>query len=228
MRKVYTLKVNDYFPELCAITIPWLRAYATRIGAEFVEVTERKFPEFPPTYEKLQLYDLTPENEWSILIDADIIVNPQFPNVLKIVPIDHIGLYMTYPANMLFEADQYFARDGRALGIASNFLVVHNCNHDIWTPLEIPYEEAVTKSKRLHILDEYCISRNVARFGLKVAGVYEGTSMPAPRKILDDPLVDDLIHLDVSTNSKTDVLDVARKVDAMWRAKYGDPERLFT
>src|SRR6185369_17056089 len=146
--RVFTLRVNNYFPELCQITIPWIRAYAHRLGAEFVEVTERKYPEFPPTYEKLQLYDLSRGCDWAILIDADMIINPDFPDVLSITPPDFVGLYMTYQADSLFEADQYFVRDGRRLGIASNFLVVHDCNHDIWTPLEMSYAEAATKTKR--------------------------------------------------------------------------------
>lgn len=216
LTKVFTVRVNDYFPELCEITLPWIKAYAKRIGAEFHEITERKFPDFPPTYEKLQIHELGADSQWNILIDADMVLNSNFPDVTQFNP-QEIGLYMTYDASFLFEPDQYFVRDGRRLGIATNFLAVHHCNHDVWTPLEMPFSVAQHKTKRLHIIDEYCFSRNVARFGLKVNGVYHGVPLPAPRPILSDPLLDDLIHLDVSTNSKKDVLDVARKVDQMWK-----------
>ncbi len=69
MKKIlYTLNVpdadgNEYAPEIRKITYPFLKAWAYKIGAEFFEITERKFPEMPPVYEKFQIYELSKEHK---------------------------------------------------------------------------------------------------------------------------------------------------------------------
>lgn len=55
---VYTLNIGDWLPELTAVTIPYIEMYAKKIGADFKIITERKFPEFPPNYEKVQIYEI--------------------------------------------------------------------------------------------------------------------------------------------------------------------------
>ncbi len=217
-KTVFTVCVNDYFPELCAITFPLIEAYARRIGAKFHVITERKFPEFPPTYEKLQLGELGRDNEWNILIDADMLVSPLLGDVTRLVDARTVGLFMQYGAETLFQADQYFMRDGRRLGVATNFVVSHNACHDIWTPLEMPASVALTKTKRAHIVDEYCVSRNFARFGIRAVCIDLGWSEPAPFKLsLGQTFTSDIVHLDVSTNDRATVLSVARKQAEEWK-----------
>ena len=53
---VYTVCVNDFAPKVTAITFPLMESYAKKIGAKFKVLTERKFPDMPPNYEKFQLY----------------------------------------------------------------------------------------------------------------------------------------------------------------------------
>jgi len=187
-KTVWTVVVDDYFPQLCEITLPNIEAYAKRIGADFKVITERRYPDFPPTYEKVQVFERGIESDWNILIDADMLISPTFWDVTAVVPPDHVGMYMQFNCSTLFpvEDDPYFRRDGRRLGVASNFLVVPEDCFEFWTPLNKPASRVLPKLKRQFIVDEYCFSRNVAKFGLKTCGIIrEGKQ--------------EILHLDVNT-----------------------------
>jgi hypothetical protein len=171
-KRLYTVCVDNYFPELMEYTLPNLKSYADRIGAEFVVIKERQFPDFPPTYEKLQIRG--EDSDWTILVDADTMLHPQTPDLTMVLPPDYVGSYMQFDASLLFEPDEYFFRDGRRIGVATNLVVAHRACRDLWTPLEFGWDIAKTKTKREFIIDEYCISRNVARFGLKKSGLFDG------------------------------------------------------
>ena len=171
---IHVVNVNNYLPELTKYTLPNLEAFADKIGADFKVITERKFPEFPATYEKLQIHEIGKKYEWNILVDADAQFFPGMFDPTMVTPFDHVGYFMGFDASLLFEPDEYFARDGRKLGISTCFMCVHRACHDVWTPLDTDWETARSKTKREFIIDEYCVSRNVARFGLKVTGMLEG------------------------------------------------------
>lgn len=57
-RCVFVLATADYRPELCALTLPNEKRYADRLGADFVRIQERKLPNFPLTFERMQIYEL--------------------------------------------------------------------------------------------------------------------------------------------------------------------------
>ena len=57
MNKIlHVLNINDFFPELFALTFPTIKAYADRSGFTINLITERKFPDYPINYEKMQVY----------------------------------------------------------------------------------------------------------------------------------------------------------------------------
>jgi hypothetical protein len=173
MKKViYVVLINDhYLPELRKITIPNIQQYAHRIGADFQLITERKYPDWPITYEKIQIYELGKDNDWNICIDADTLISPKFRDVTTQYGRDVVSFNFAYDANAFLKPDIYFARDGRNVGVAANFIVSSNWTHDLWTPLDIDVTEAKTRVTRSHIVDEYCLSRNLARYGLKYLGI---------------------------------------------------------
>jgi len=76
---IYTLRVGDYAPKICQMTYPLLRAYAHKIGADFEIISTRRWPAYPPVYEKLQIWHLAQEakNAWSIFVDSDTLVHPE-------------------------------------------------------------------------------------------------------------------------------------------------------
>lgn len=176
MKKVvYTLNINNYLPELCKITIPTIEAYAEKLEAEFYTITERKYPEWPITYEKMQLFELAKNNEWTIFVDADTVISPELVDFTKKLRPDHVGVHMAYDADAHLPCDYFFAKDGRNVGVVTNFMVVHKTCHKIWTPLDESCEFALkrmkTVSAREHIVDEFCISRNLCRYKFLFTGL---------------------------------------------------------
>ena len=174
---VYTLCVDDYFPELCALTIPNHEAYAKKIGADFKLITERKYPEWPATYEKTQISELGLEYAWNIHIDADMLVHPDMWDITK-EDLSTIYYYSIYDPRLYFPPNVYFLRDSRLIGVCSSFIAVPSWCHDLWDGFQIPFEQAKQGLTRLHGIDDYCFSINFARYGLKGEFIFEGETPP--------------------------------------------------
>jgi hypothetical protein len=179
---IYTLRIGDYAPEICSITYPLLRAYAHKIGADFETITKRRWPDFPPVYEKLQIYDLAQDagNLWSIYIDSDTLIHPDMFDVtdhLDRKTVCHNGKDM---AGNRWRYDRFFRRDGRHIGSCNWFAVASDWCVDLWRPLDdLTLEEAISNifptvdeqltgcCKPEHLIDDYTLSRNIAKFGLR-------------------------------------------------------------
>lgn len=179
-KTLYTLNVEDYAPEITALTYPLLEYHARKIGAEFFIIDTRKFPDWPVTYEKLQIYELAEQrgDDWSIYIDSDALVHPETLDWTVFLPRDtiaHNGLDM---AAVRWRYDRYFLRDGRNIGSCNWLAIASSWCRDLWRPLELTPEQAVdniyptvdelnTVITPEHLVDDYALSRNIARFGLK-------------------------------------------------------------
>ena len=181
MKRVYTLNINNYFPKLMEITIPLMKNYAKKIGAEFVEITERKFPNWHIHYEKMQIYELGKDCEWNIFFDADVLVNP---NMIDITTLNKNCVYVKdgYSANIKFLTNKYFFSDKRNQGISSCFVATTDITHKIWEPLEYTPEEAtskiITKKENLDkgitsefYQEELALSLNLAKYKYKFSGL---------------------------------------------------------
>ncbi len=181
-KKLYTLNIGNYAPDITALTFPLFKQYCHKIGAEFCEITERKFPDWPLAYEKLQIYDLGKNNDWSIYIDADALLSPDLFDITEFLPTSTILHWGIDPANNRWVFDNYFRRDGRNISSAGWFTVASKWCRDIWAPCDLSPEEALARifpSHRelnmglepKHFIDEFVTSRNIAKFGLKVTTI---------------------------------------------------------
>lgn len=187
MRKtVYLLNVDGYAPEITAITYPLIRFYANRIGADVCMITERRFPKWPVTYEKLQIYKLAQErkSDWNIYIDSDAMVHPEMLDMTEHLSKDtvcHNGIDM---AAIRWKYDRFFRRDGRNIGSCNWFTIASDWCVDLWKPLDMTPEEAVKNIRPTineiqtvitpsHLIDDYALSHNIAEYGLKVTTVAE-------------------------------------------------------
>lgn len=179
-KTIYTLNTDNYAPEITRFTYPFLRQYAQKIGAEFFIIEERKYPELPPVYEKLQIYDYAREhhNDWNIYIDSDALVHPDMFDVTTILPRDTVLHYSSDFAPIRWRYNHVFLRDGRNIGSGNWFTIASDWCRDLWHPPEISYEEALAcihpiNQERLqgiipsHLIDDFLLSYNIARFGLK-------------------------------------------------------------
>jgi hypothetical protein len=188
MRKtIYTLNVGDYAPAIRRLTYPLLQYYAQKIGAEFFEITERRFPEWPITTEKLQIHELAKlhGNDWNIFFDADALVHPEtidFTNMLSKDVVLHHGADM---AAVRWRYDPVFLRDGRNIGSCNWCTMASDWCLDLWrmpddlTPAEAvanifpTVNELTTIITPDHLVDDYLLSRNIARFGLHFTTIME-------------------------------------------------------
>jgi hypothetical protein len=177
-KTLYTLSVDNYSKEITNLTFPLLRYYAEKIGADFHVIKNRVFPDMPPVYEKLQIHELGRDNDWNIYFDADALVHPETVDFTSLIQKDTVMHNACDMANVRWKYDEYFLRDGRNIGSCNWFAIASDWCIDLWSPLDIPLEEAlkniypipaelsngITKE---HLIDDYALSRNIAKYGLK-------------------------------------------------------------
>jgi hypothetical protein len=184
MKKViFTLNVDGYSPEITKITYPFIEHYAKKIGAEIYVINKRRFKDYPVTYEKLQIYELGLGYDWIIYIDSDALIHPNMFDVTELLPQDTVMTYDKDFAVGRFGYDRYFKRDGRNIGVGNLFTIASKWCIDLWNPLrEIEYASFIinmdqtiypTRNEQLfdilptHLIDDYVLSRNIAKYGLK-------------------------------------------------------------
>ena len=180
-KTLFTLVVDAYPPEICALTFPLLQAFAEKCRAGFRVITERRWPQFSPRYEKLQIHELGREmgNDWNIYFDADALVHPD-----AFDPTEHIGKDTVLHngrdmSGNRFLYDDYFRRDGRHIGSGNWFTVASDWCLDLWKAHDdLTYEQCVRNIRPTlyelqhgvepeNLVDDYTLSRNIARYGLK-------------------------------------------------------------
>jgi predicted O-methyltransferase YrrM len=193
-KAIYTLCVNDYEPAITALTFPLMEEFAKKIGADFIVIKDRKFPGFPIVYEKLQLYELAQYYDWNWFFDADALIHPEMYDVTELVPRDTIFHNGTDFASIRWTYDDYFRRDGRHISSCNWCTGASDWCRDLWHPLEdLSLAEAVDRihitvnednsgfCQREHLIDDYTLSRNIARYGLKattIAQIIEKNRVP--------------------------------------------------
>lgn len=183
-KTVYTLSVNNYDPEITSISFPLMQAWAKKIGADFHIITERKFPDAPPNYEKLQIYELAKEhkNDWNIFLDADCLVHPDFFDPTVFLQKDTVMFAAFDLAPLRFKTNRYFLRDGRNIGTSNWFAVASDWCVDLWKPYDGDWKDLVGDMRSTswekflgmddqHLIDDYVLSTNLAKYGLKATTI---------------------------------------------------------
>jgi len=172
---LHVVYINDYFPELWNLTLPTIENYAKRIGADLNIITERKFPEMHIHYEKMQVWNDGKEYDANFLLDCDILINDGFPDFTTIVPRGHVGFNDNYHASNKYNIKEniYFQRDGRDVGIASNAVIGYKETHDIFKPIVDFTMDKWNEISTVRVgdIDEYVLSYNLAKYGLKYTGI---------------------------------------------------------
>jgi hypothetical protein len=185
-KTIFLLNIDDFAPDVTAITYPLIRYYAERIGAEIHTITERRFPEWPVTYEKMQIHELAKEigSDWNIYIDSDTLIHPECPDWTLYLPKGTVGMFNSDLSTMRFKPDEYALRDGRFMAPGNWFMIASDLCLDLWQPLDITIEEAVSRIfpsakeqahgvTREHLIDDFTLARNIARYGLRVKTVMQ-------------------------------------------------------
>jgi len=186
-KTLFTLNVDNYAPKIWELTQPLLKAYAKKIGADFYVINKRKYSDFPPVYEKLQIYDLGRDmkNDWNIFLDADVLVNPDMYDITEYLTKDTVCHNGKDMANIRWTYDRYFRRDGRNIGSCNWLAVASDWCIELWEPpKDITLSQMVKNIHPTinelrcgvtpsHLVDDYILSRNIAKYGLKYTTVGE-------------------------------------------------------
>lgn len=174
-KQIVTLTVGDYPTEITKLTFPQIKRYANKIGADFNVITERKFPNVPiMNYEKFQLYELAQDYDYTLFIDADAAIFPDMPDVFALS-----GPHMVVFWGFDFSPERFrptlnTERDRRWQGAGTWFVGCTRSTYELWTPPE-DWKEAVNnifpvnieaKIDASHLIDDYQLTQNIARFGL--------------------------------------------------------------
>lgn len=171
---IHVLNIGDYFPDLYKLTIKTIEAFSERIGADLNIITERKYKNWPLLTEKLQIYEDGKDYDWNLLLDADILVHPNaYDPFLSIHPAI-VGCKDSYDAHRQLQIDKYFLRNGRNVGLSSCVVATSQLTHDLWElPKDLTKEEILNNIlQERKIVDEYVISRNLAKYGLHYRELY--------------------------------------------------------
>ena len=178
---LYTLNVNGFSPEITDLTFPLLKRYAEKIEAEFVEIKERCYPEMPAVYEKFQIHRLMEErgDDWALFWDADALVHPDLPNLTELISPDTVAHNGVDFGPVRWQYDDYLRRDGRHISSCTWCVICPRMCRDLWQPLtDLTLEQAVarifpiqnelnTTKTPTSLIDDFVLSRNIARYGLK-------------------------------------------------------------
>ena len=185
MRKVkktiYTVSIGDYAKDVTAITFPFMKAYASKIQADLCIIDTPKFAGFPGRYEKLQIYELGKfhQNDWNIYMDSDALIHPDMVDMTTYLNKDTVMHNGQDVIGNRYREDIYTYRDGRHISSCNWFTIASDWCLDLWHPLEdMTFEEACenifpTAAERNQgvepkdLIDDYVLTRNIARYGLK-------------------------------------------------------------
>jgi len=176
MKVVFTLDIGNYEPQITELTYPLMQSYARKINAHFCILNERRFPGWPVSYEKMQIFERG--TDWNLFFDADTLIHPDTIDFTVHMKRDTVYHNSSDMAHLRWKYDEYFLRDGRNIGSGNWLAFASDWCCDLWKPLEISLEEALenihpTQEElnggltRDHFIDGYTVSRNIAKYGLK-------------------------------------------------------------
>jgi hypothetical protein len=92
-KAVVTISIGSEYERLGGLLHPSKRAYARKVGAEFVEIKSRKWMDVHPNFEKLQMYDMLGQFDRVLFLDCDTFVRSGTPDLFTLVPEEYFGAY---------------------------------------------------------------------------------------------------------------------------------------
>jgi len=192
-KQVVTLNIGNHLPTVTPMTLPTIRCYANKIGAEFKMITEPRI-KLPADHggEKFQLYELSEGYDWTLYLDSDTLVHPNNPDWSEMVAKDTVIFHGLDMYLSRFTATDYNRRSHSLKGACTWFTFFSDWCRDLWHPPELSFEESlkhihpVAEELRsgccsaAHLIDDFTVSCNIARYNLNVVTLMDGLYKQCP------------------------------------------------
>jgi len=133
-----TMDIGGYAPELTKYTIHLMKEYCTLTDTDFVCITERKFPDFPITYEKFQISTLGKDYDYVMWLDADCIISLDTPSIPDMLYRNALAYFPT--GHNLF--DGFFREElAGTISVCNYASITKKDGMAVWTPFPGTWEE---------------------------------------------------------------------------------------
>ena len=183
-KQVITMRVGDYEPTLLGLTLPLIARWAAKCGAEFRVIDTPLFKMPSITYEKFQLYEVSKGYDWTTFLDADTLIHPDAPDWCEMLHKDTVCFHGTDLSLNRFRASDYVRRSHSLNGACTWFTIFSDWCRDMWHPMtETTWDECMANITPIcmetasgcctkeHLIDDYLVTQNIARYGLKTTTV---------------------------------------------------------
>ena len=204
-----TLAIGEAFQQLSRLTHPSLRAYASRIGAEFLSIEKQTISHTSPHWEKFRIYDFLKYYDRILYMDTDLIIRDDCPNLFDLVPDGVLGMFNEAPFTV--RSKELMIDICRAYGVTlpwwsgqyynSGVMVVSQAQRELFRPpvqevcnfyeqsylnmqiaaLDVPVYELPYQYNRMTCVDQWTGEHRLASYIVHYAG--------APRFELLPPLI---------------------------------------
>lgn len=88
---ILTISTGNIFNKIKSLTHPTIEKYAKKIGSDFIAISETKFTD--PSWEKTEVHNYLNKYQRVLLLDSDLIIREDCPNLFDIVPEDKLGVF---------------------------------------------------------------------------------------------------------------------------------------
>jgi hypothetical protein len=94
-RLIITIAVGDAFQQMLKYTKPLMEAYADRVNADLVVLTNKTQDWWG--LEKFRVHAFAKAYERTLFVDADVFLTPDTPDMFELVPTSHVAMHDDWP-----------------------------------------------------------------------------------------------------------------------------------
>ncbi len=174
---VHVMVMPGWQASLAEVTLPYLKRYAEKIGADLNVISQRRFPDWPLSFEKHQIFEAGKEYDWNVYFDVDVLIHPDMDDFTLRHPSEKVGNWWYQDVRGICEAERIdiFRDDGRYYGVADCFVATSRKTHGLWTPLGGNFDHYIpllTTDDR-SLITTFSLSFNLARYKYPIGGVLQ-------------------------------------------------------
>ena len=185
-KQIITMRIWDYNPPFLRYTLPLLKWYAEKCRAEFRVIDKAVFNEKSITYEKFQVYEMAKGYDWTFFLDADALVHPDSADFTAAVTKDVVLFHGMDMSLTRFAPNDWTNRSQQVNGACTWCVLCSDWTRDIWHPMqETTFDDCLRNIHPTvaelksgccppeHLIDDYIVTTNIARYGLNAKTMME-------------------------------------------------------